>query len=114
MRKDLLDPGSALRAVRDDVGVGSRAVRDDVGTGPRAVWDDGSAGPRAVPDDVGEGLCAVWDDVGEAATFVIPAQAGIQGCMRGAHLDPGSALRAVRDDGKKKPSGMTARRRCAG
>ena len=30
---------------------------------------------------------------------VIPVQAGIQWLLRGARLDPGSALRAVRDDG---------------
>ena len=46
---------------------------------------------------------------------VIPGRAqrepGIQWYLRGARLDPGSALRAVRDDNKKKgaPSGMMAR-----
>ncbi|MHB8569396.1 MAG: hypothetical protein ACYC97_04265, partial [Metallibacterium sp.] len=33
---------------------------------------------------------------------VIPAQAGIQRILRGVCLDPGSALRAVRDDVTKK------------
>ena len=32
---------------------------------------------------------------------VIPAQAGIQRLLRGARLDPGSALRAVLDDTMK-------------
>ena len=35
---------------------------------------------------------------------VIPAQAGIQWLLRGARLDPGSALRAVRDDISKRGS----------
>ena len=42
---------------------------------------------------------------------VIPAEAGIQWHLRGAHLDPGSALRAVGDDVSARPrgpSGMTS------
>ena len=57
---------------------------------------------------------------------VIPAKAGIQRHLRGACLDPGSALRAVRDDVKRRgavredvparpcgPSGMTSAEGCA-
>ena len=52
---------------------------------------------------------------GRFAFGVIPGRAqrepGIQWHLRDARLDPGSALRAVRDDIKKKgaPSGMMAR-----
>ena len=44
---------------------------------------------------------------------VIPAKAGIQWYLRGARLDFGSALRAVRDDIKRRsgPSGMTSKAR---
>ncbi|WP_298150964.1 hypothetical protein, partial [Metallibacterium sp.] len=89
----MLDPGSALRAVRDDkvsVREALRTVLDGGGRGPRAVWNDGVDWVRAVREDVGEKLRAVWDGVGEAAPFVIPAQAGIQRPLREGLLDPGS------------------------
>ena len=101
-----LDPGSALRAVRDD-GTGSalRAVRDDeAGSALRAVRDDIRKQVRGVQDDgAGSTLRVVHEDARKYARHcpfaVIPAKAGIQRLLRGPRLDPGSALRAVRDDG---------------
>ena len=70
-----LDPGSALRAVRDDVPA-------------RPCWPSGMTlqGAKA---------CHIL-------FAVIPAKAGIQRCLRGACLNPDSALRAVRDDVNKE------------
>ena len=109
MRGACLDPGSALRAVRDD-GTGSalRAVRDDkAGSALRAVRDDIRKQVRGVQDDgAGSTLRVVHEDARKYARHcpfaVIPAKAGIQWLLRGACLEAGSALRAVRDDNREK------------
>ena len=77
-----LDPGSALRAVRDDIRRRS--------------------GPSGM---------TLEEAKAHTSFAVIPAKAGIQWCLRGARLDPGSALRAVRDDIKRRsaPSGMAVK-----
>ncbi len=117
LRGPRLDPGSALRAVRDD-GAGSalRAVRDDgTGSALHAVRDDNREKERVGRNDIRKQVRGVQDD-GAGSTLrvvhedarkyarhcpfaVIPAKAGIQWLLRGVRLDPGSALRAVRDDG---------------
>ena len=52
-----LDPGSALRAVRDDVMKKGRAVRDDVMKKGRAVREDVKSKERAVRDDARRVVC---------------------------------------------------------
>ena len=106
LRGPRLDPGSALRAVRDDrAGSALRAVQDDkAGSTLRAVRDDIRKQVRGVQDDgAGSTLRVVHEDARKYARrclfAVIPAKAGIQWLLRGVRLDPGSALRAVRDDG---------------
>ena len=82
-----LDPGPALRAVRDDEKYGVRAVRDDVGERVlRAPRDDVKKKTRADWDDIGEKVCGVWDNGKKSAPAflaVIPAEAGIQRSLRG-------------------------------
>ena len=106
LRGPRLDPGSALRAVRDDrAGSALRAVQDDkAGSTLRAVRDDIRKQVRGVQDDgAGSTLRVVHEDARKYARrcpfAVIPAKAGVQWLLRGVRLDPGSALRAVRDDG---------------
>ena len=106
LRGPRLDPGSALRAVRDDrAGSALRAVQDDkAGSTLRAVRDDIRKQVRGVQDDgAGSTLRVVHEDARKYARrcpfAVIPAKAGIQWLLRGVRLDPGSTLRAVRDDG---------------
>ena len=82
LRGARLDPGSALRAVRDDISKQVRGVQDDgAGSTLRVVHEDARKYARHCP------------------FAVIPAKAGIQRLLQNTRLDPGSALRAVRDDG---------------
>ena len=85
MRGVCLDPGSALRAVRDDV------IKKGHRPGGQAGW-----ALRTGHDD------ALGTMERHILFAVIPAKAGIQRILRGVCLDPGSALRAVRDDVRKK------------
>ena len=71
-----LDPGSALRAVRDDIRRRS--------------------GPSGM---------TLEEAKAHTSFAVIPAKAGIQWYLRGARLDFGSALRAVRDDIRRERAG---------
>ncbi len=70
-----------LRGARLDPGPALRAVRDDIKEKERAGWEDARKYARHRP------------------FAVIPAEAWIQWLLRDARLDPGPALRAVRDDG---------------
>ena len=78
LRGTRLDPGSVLRAVRDDVSEGTCRPGDVNGEGVPGGHSGGKSAPHSFA--------------------VIPAEAGIQWHLRGTRLDPGSALRAVRDD----------------
>ena len=80
-----LDPGSALRAVRDDVREKTRDVRDDVKEEVRAGRDDVKEEVCAVGEGVEKAARAVREDVGErvsmARTLTTALSAGM-GSMR--------------------------------
>ena len=129
LRGARLDPGSALRAVRDDVPARRCTLSGMTLQGARArhilfAVIPAKAGIqwilRGICLDPGSALRAVRDDVesrgavrgGLSLLGVIPAKAEIQWILRGICLDPGSALQAVRDDVPARrcaPSGMTYR-----
>ena len=105
MRGARLDPGSALRAVRDDVPA-RRYAPSGMTSKLGAVREDRPARRRAPTKTTLQGA-----RVRRILFAVIPAKAGIQRHLRDARLNPGSALCAVRDDVPARryaPSGMTS------
>ena len=119
MRGAHLDPGSALRAVRDDIskertplGMASkeegRAVQHDVKRGRaggmtsregRAVRDGVLLfGVIPGPPQAEPGI----QRLGAVTACLARSPRGWRRHLRGARLDPGSALRAVRDDVSKE------------
>ena len=109
LRGARLDPGSALRAVRDDVPA-RRYAPSGMTSKLGAVREDRPARRRAPTTTTLQGA-----RVRHILFAVIPGRVqrepGIQWRLRGARLYPGSALRAVRDDAparRSAPSGMTS------